>query len=240
MSGAWHERLGVFDLETTGVDVATSRIVTAFVGVIDAAGAVIEGRSWLAEPGVPIPPQATAVHGVTDERARAEGRPAPEVVSEIVDALRALLASGHAVAAYNARYDFSLLAHEARRHGVEPLDDPRPIIDPLVIDRAVDRYRRGKRTLSITTAHYGVELDDAHDAAADAVAAGRVAQSIAARFPEQLGMAADRLHDLQVRWSLEQAASFQEYMRRVRDPLFVASGVWPVALHADAPAPARG
>ncbi|HEU4849297.1 MAG TPA: hypothetical protein VFS93_02700, partial [Terrimesophilobacter sp.] len=60
----WYGTLGVFDLETTGIDVRTSRIVSANVSVIDAAGAVIERTDWLADPGIEIPPQASAVHGI--------------------------------------------------------------------------------------------------------------------------------------------------------------------------------
>ncbi|NNC10483.1 3'-5' exonuclease [Planctomonas sp. JC2975] len=224
----WHDELGVFDLETTGVDVATSRIVSAHVGVLDSTGAIVERLDWLVDPGVPIPPGASAVHGITTERARAEGRPAADAVVEIVAALRGLLLRGIPVVAYNAPYDLSLLHHEALRHGVEPLSDPTPVIDPLVIDKAVDKYRRGKRTLTVTAEHYGVDLIGAHDAAADAIAAGRVAQAIARAFPLELAVAADELHSLQVRWSNEQALDFQDYMRRVKDPTFTARGEWPI------------
>ncbi|MFM9597389.1 hypothetical protein ACKI1O_49625, partial [Streptomyces scabiei] len=72
----WARVVGVFDLETTGVDVVHDRIVTAHVGVLDADGHVIDARDWLADPGVPIPAGAAAIHGVTAERARAEGAPA--------------------------------------------------------------------------------------------------------------------------------------------------------------------
>lgn len=228
MSESWTESFGVFDLETTGIDVRTSRIVTAHVGVLDANGVLSESHEWLADPGVEIPVQASAVHGITTERARAEGRPANEVVAEIVAALRALFDRGLAVTIYNAPYDLSLLAYEASRHGVEPLVSPRPVLDPLVIDKAVDRYRKGKRTLEFTSVHYGVLLDGAHDAEADAVASGRVALALAARYPDEVPTDANALHDLQVGWAAEQAASFQEYMRRVKDPTFTASGAWPV------------
>jgi len=97
-----------------------------------------------------------------------------------------------------------------------------------VIDRAVDRYRPGKRTLTVTATHYGVELLAAHDAAADAIAAGRLAQALAQRHVEELAVGAVELHSKQVAWCREQAADFQEYMRRVRDPEFTASGAWPV------------
>jgi DNA polymerase-3 subunit epsilon len=222
----WYETLGVFDLETTGIDTDTSRIVSAYVGVLDGEGEA-RGVSWLADPGVEIPEQASAVHGITTERARAEGREASEVIAEIVAVLRSLLAQNVPVVIYNAAYDLTLLNRECLRYGIEPLVDPSPIIDPLVIDRAMDRYRKGKRTLEIAAEFYGVELTDAHDAQADAVAAGRVAQAISQRYFEQLGHDVHALHALQVVWAAESAQSFQEYMRRTKDPDFVAEGVWP-------------
>lgn len=223
---SWYDRLGVFDLETTGIETETSRIVSAYVGVVDALGAP-KGVSWLADPGVEIPAQASAVHGITTERARAEGRDAAEVVAEIVAVLRALLAQGVPIVIYNAAYDLTLLNRECLRYAIEPLDGPLPIIDPLVIDRAMDRYRKGKRTLEAAAEYYGVELMDAHDAEADAVAAGRVAQAIARKYSDALGADVTLVHTHQVGWAAESATSFQEYMRRTKDPAFVADGAWP-------------
>nr|WP_245884498.1 exonuclease domain-containing protein [Glaciihabitans tibetensis] len=223
----WCERLGVFDLETTGIDIETSRIVSAHVGILDSTGALVERWDWLADPGIEIPEQATAVHGISTERARAEGRPAGEVVAEIVAALNSLVARDIPITIYNAPYDLSLLNREALRHGVVPLADPSPVIDPLVLDKAVDRYRKGKRTLEVAALYYGVDLTDAHDAAADAVAAGRVAQAIAHRYRDEIAIEPAQLHLLQIGWFAEQAASFEDYMRRTRDPGFSASQAWP-------------
>ena len=226
-SQPWYSTLAVFDLETTGIDVSTSRIVSANVSVIDADGAVIERQDWLADPGVEIPIQASNVHGITTQRARSEGMPAAEAVSEIVAAIRSVLSRELPLVVFNAPYDISLLRHEAIRHGVEPVASPSPIIDPLVIDKAMDQYRRGKRTLEFAAVEYGVELSDAHDAGADAIAAGRVAQAIARRNPERLGVSARELHDLQVEWSAQQSASFADYMRRTHNPDFVETSGWP-------------
>lgn len=223
----WHEELGVFDLETTGVDVETARIVTAHVGTINAEGQLVQRLDWLVDPGIDIPEQATAIHGVTTERAREQGTAAGQAVAEIVQALAAILERGVPVVAYNAAYDLTVLNREALRHGVTGLANPSPIVDPLVIDKAVDKYRRGKRTLTVTAEFYGVPLLDAHDASADAVAAGRVAQALAKAHSAQLAVDADQLHDLQVTWCHEQAMSFQDYMRRTKDPAFVTSGAWP-------------
>ncbi|MFC0682437.1 3'-5' exonuclease [Lysobacter korlensis] len=228
MARRWYEELAVFDLETTGVDVESCRIVSAHVGILDAAGELKEQWDWLADPGVEIPDGAAAVHGITTERARAEGRPAAEVVGEIVATLDAILFSGMPLVVYNAPYDLTLLDREALRHGVLPVHDPSPVIDPLVIDKALDKYRRGKRTLTVASEVYGVELTDAHTAGADAVAAGRVAQAIARAYEGTLAVNVHELHALQIGWSSAQAASFEEYMRRTVDPAFTAVGEWPM------------
>ncbi|GAA4481937.1 3'-5' exonuclease [Microbacterium panaciterrae] len=225
---SWLTRVGVFDLETTGIDVTRDRIVSAHVGVLDHHGAEIAARTWLADPGIPIPDAATAIHGITSERARRNGAPAAQVVAGIVGALRSLLDQGVPIVAYNAAFDFSLLTHEARRHGIAPLESPSPVIDPLVIDKAYDRYRPGKRTLEIVAAHYRVDLTGAHDASADAVAAGRVAQALAQRFP--MPESAGELHTRQIGWARAQAASLTDYFVRIGriDPAERLDGRWPV------------
>lgn len=226
--GGWAHSVGVFDLETTGIDVTADRVVTAHVGLLGPGGTIVRAQGWLADPGIDIPEGATAVHGITTARARAEGRPAPEVIAEIVAALRALLDAGIPVVAYNAPYDFSLLKYEALRHGVTPILDPAPVIDPLVVDKTYDRYRRGKRTLEVVAAHYAVPFEGAHDAAADAIAAGRVAQALAGRF--DLPTSAHELHTQQIGWAREQAESLTEYFIKVGrlEPEAALDGSWPI------------
>ena len=223
----WSEQLAVFDLETTGIDVETSRIVSATVAVLGVSDIVHERADWLLNPGIPIPLGASNVHGITTEHALQNGRAAADGVSEIVEALRVHLTGGLPLVAYNAPYDLTLLNREAMRHGIPPLVSPSPVIDPLVIDKAVDRYRKGKRTLEVTSAFYGVVLEGAHDSGADAIAAGRVAQAIALRHASLLPSTVEELHAIQIEWSRQQAVSFQEYMRRSRDPGFVAAIGWP-------------
>lgn len=223
----WAGAVGVFDVETTGIDTATSRIVSAAVAVLDDRGVVVERKEWLVDPGVEIPAGAAAVHGISTERARRFGRPAAEVIPEILDAIRTVERRGFPLVIYNAPYDLTLLAQEAERHGLEPLDGTGLVVDPLVIDKALDRYRKGKRTLASAAAVYGVQLDEAHTAGADAIAAGRIALAIAARYPMELNVEPGRLHRMQADWCTQQAASFTEYMRRTKDPDFTASGDWP-------------
>lgn len=224
----WSEKLVVFDTETTGLDTRHARIVTAYVGVIGPEGEILESAEWLADPGVVIPEQASAVHGVTTEVARRDGRLAAEVVGEIRDLLHGYFAEGLAVVAYNASYDFSILHHESVRYAIAPLVDPRPIIDPLVIDRKVDTYRRGKRTLQMAAAHYAVRLEDSHTADADAIAAGMVAQALYRAHSDELSGDAQWLHDQQVIWAREWTENYQKFRRSQGDASFSASSEWPV------------
>ncbi|MDX3721063.1 exonuclease domain-containing protein, partial [Streptomyces caniscabiei] len=191
---SWHlKRMAAFDLETTAADPETARIVTACVVQIG-GNQPPQPATWVADPGVDIPDEAAKIHGYSTERARAEGRPAADVVEEITAALGQVLAHGIPIVAMNARYDLTVLDRECRRHGLETLLDRYvdnviwPVIDPFVIDKAVDRYRSGKRTLTALCEHYQVKLDGAHDSAADAVAAARVAWRLGATRPELAAM----------------------------------------------------
>lgn len=223
----WHERIRVgFDLETTGRDPQTARIVTASLVMAGPDGQPAAAYEWLVDPGVPIPAEAAAVHGVTTEKAQAEGMPADQAVVEIAETLRDMFADGIPVIAFNAVYDFTVMDRELRRSGLEPLQ-PVPVIDPYVIDKQLDRFRTGKRTLTDVSVHYGVELLDAHTSAADSLAAVGVADALARKYP-RLQVDLGRLHEDQVRWKAEQSASFQDYLRRTRDPNAEVSGDWPV------------
>ncbi|MER7466476.1 3'-5' exonuclease [Streptomyces sp. NPDC097981] len=225
--------LVAFDLETTGTDVETDRIVTAAVVRLDADGSVSEERTWLLDPGVAIPEQASAIHGISTEHARAFGAPAASAVEEIAQAVTEGLRLGTPLVVMNARYDLSLLDRECRRHGVESVSErlggvPSPVIDPLVIDKHVDKYRKGKRALHALCAHYGVSLDDAHDARADAVAAARVVRRMGEKHRPVSVMPLADLHALQVRAAAEQSASLQAYLRRTADPAAVVEPAWPL------------
>ncbi|WP_030861339.1 3'-5' exonuclease [Streptomyces sp. NRRL S-37] len=235
----WHrDPLIGFDLETTGTDPREARIVTGAVIEVR-AGEPLERREWLADPGVPIPEDAVAVHGISSERATAEGSPADQVADAIADALTAYWRAGVPVVAYNAAFDLSLLSAELRRYGLPSLRDrldgadPGPVIDPYTIDRSVDRYRRGKRNLEAVCAEYGVVLDAAHDATADALAAARLACAIAGRHPKVAALDPAELHRRQIGWHAAWAADFQDFLRRKGDTTAVIDGTWPLRESAD-------
>ncbi|MDO5635216.1 MAG: 3'-5' exonuclease [Micrococcus sp.] len=223
---SWHEQIRAgFDLETTGRDPRQARIVTATIVMVDGSGRMASQAEWLVNPGVPIPEEAAAVHGVSTEKAQAEGLPARQGVSEILETLRDLFAARIPVIAFNGVYDFTVAHHEAQRQGLTPLD-PTPVIDPFVLDRQFDRFRKGKRTLSAVSEVHGVTLENAHTSAADALAAVQVADALA-RLHAKIRIDPVQLHERQITWKAEQAASFEEYLRR-KDPQASISRSWPV------------
>ncbi|MGW5326502.1 exonuclease domain-containing protein [Streptomyces sp. NPDC004014] len=230
----WHRELLIgFDLETTGTDPHEARIVTGAVIEVR-AGEPMGRREWLADPGVEIPADAVAVHGISNERATAEGSPADRVADAMADVLVSYWRGGVPVVAYNAAFDLTLLSAELRRHGLPSLSDrlggaaPGPVIDPYTIDRRADRYRRGKRNLEAVCAEYGIVLDAAHDACADALAAARLASAIADRHPKIAGLGVAELHTRQIEWYAEWAADFQSFLRRKGDETAVVDGTWPI------------
>jgi DNA polymerase-3 subunit epsilon len=229
----WHtERLAAFDIETTGVDTERDRIVTAAVSLVG-GGQPSEHHSWLVDPGIEIPAGATAVHGITTERARAEGRVASEAVDEITAALADQLRGGVPIIAFNARFDLTILDREAQRYGLQRLVElvggtgSMLVVDPYVLDKQVDRFRRGKRTLGAVCEHYRVPLDRAHEANSDALAAARVAYRLGTEFAQLGDSDLKVLHREQVAWAAEQAASLEEYFRQQgrNEPI---ERVWPV------------
>ncbi|MCX4655990.1 3'-5' exonuclease [Streptomyces microflavus] len=231
---SWHQGpLVGFDLETTGTDVETDRIVTAALVRLEADGTVTEQRTWLLDPGVAIPEQASAIHGIGTDHARKHGARAASAVEEIAHAVAGVLRSGVPLVVMNARYDLSLLDRECGRYGLDSVDEriggvPSPVIDPLVIDKHVDKYRKGKRALQALCEHYGVTLSDAHDATADAVAAVRVVRQMGERHRPVSALPPAELHALQVRAAAEQSASLQAYLRRTANPAAVVEQAWPV------------
>lgn len=178
-----------------------------------------EVSDWLVDPGVVIPDEAARVHGITTEMARADGMEAALAVDQITDRLALMQADDVPIVAFNARFDLTLLDREARRHGVMPLverlggPDGLLVVDPFVLDKEVNKYRSGKRTLEVLCDAYGIPIEDAHAADADAIAAARLAWKIVSQHPELAEAPLPDLHDRQVAWAHEQADSLEKYFR---------------------------
>jgi len=237
----WHTGpLALFDTETTGVDPHRDRIVTAALIIVEPHRDRLV-TSWLLNPGIPIPQEATDVHGITDANVREEGMPA---VEGILDIANHLLSTGLPTVGHNISFDLTMLWSELIRHGwddtAHDLAALRPVIDTMVLDKWADPWRPkeptkrcpdpakcGSRRLIDTCRIYGVRLDekDAHGAEADALAAGRLAWAIANRYPGAQGSAGD-VHDWLVGAKREQADSFGAYLLRQGKPDAV-SREWP-------------
>lgn len=225
-----------FDTETTGVSTARDRIVTA--ALITRTGSEVSARTWLIDPGIEIPERATEVHGITTEHARAEGAQPPDALDEIASLLADALSAGHPVVAFNAQYDLSILEEELRRHGLRSLAARvtgakiRPVVDPLVLDRHLDRWRKGPRKLVDMCATYGVSVvaDNLHAADADVLATLDVVQAMARRYPAIGEVALADLHDQQVAAHRDWAVKFAAWLtsRGTTDDL--PRPDWPTAL----------
>lgn len=205
------------DVETTGTDPWNDRIVTASLVEVD-ADSEQDVQSWLLNPGVPIPADAQAIHGISTAHASSSGVAPAQALEEITSRVAAWLKASNPVVAFNASFDLTMLEAENERHGVETLvarlGEIRPVIDPFVLDKKMDTYRRGKRTLPTLADLYGVPLENAHSSTADAVAAALLVPRIAAQFPELADYSLDALHDAQKLWRKEQQLSLASYFER--------------------------
>lgn len=237
--------LAPFDVESTGVSVETDRIVSATVARIR-PGQQTEVRSHLIAVDVDIPAGATEVHGITTEHARTNGKPAAEVLDLVAADLALAMSAGVPVVGCNLAYDWTILDRELRRHGL-PTVEARlgrpigPVVDVYVLDKALDRYRKGGRKLVDLCEHYGVRIDGAHDAEFDAMAAARIAYRLAQRaaqavsdplevadlygdrrYPERIvrglqafaSMSLAELHAAQVGWYAEQTEGLAAFWRK--------------------------
>jgi DNA polymerase-3 subunit epsilon len=229
----------VFDLETSGTDVYNDRIVTAYLGILEDNGTVSQEMNWIINPGIDIPTGASDVHGYTTERIQREGR------ADVADALDQILwvienecllaVDPLPLAGYNLSYDLTLLESERARHlpGHPPFDFDRiTVLDGPVLDKQLDKYRKGSRKLVDTAARYGVPItaEEAHEARADAVASSRIIQRLLHK-PAVAGLSHRELHELQVGWKAEQAAGLQSYFRtkaNPRQPDAIVDPGWPV------------
>ncbi len=216
-------RMLSFDLETTSANPREARIVTSALVRID--GSSVSATEHLADPGVEIPPQAAAIHGISTEKARAEGRPHDDVLRETVETIKQAWDEGFTLIVFNAPYDLTVLRALTGDFTVTG-----PVYDPLLIDRAMDRYRKGgKRNLGALSDYYGVQLENAHEATADAMAAARIAwKQVKKVWPELAEKELDELMEFQAVKNFEIQTDFRKYCEsRGRDTSGIATA-WPM------------
>lgn len=218
------------DTETTGVDPRRARIVTAALVIRDGQDTT---RTWLAVPDQEIPTAAEQIHGISTEYARAHGRPAVDVLSELANELEEVLTAGIPIVAFNAPYDLEIIERELDRLGLPTLTDRlgeiRPVIDPLVLDRRLVEKRRGKRRLVDLLDVYGLSSDrNLHTADVDVQATLDLTQEIARRNPLVSSMSLDELHRFQVDAHRYWAKNFASFLsQRQGKPISICED-WPV------------
>jgi len=166
--------LAVIDLETTGTDLKTDRIVEISVLKIGPDGERTH-RTRRLNPGRPIPPEATAVHGITDADVAGEPR-----FEQVADALLAFL-DGCDLCGFNLkRFDLRILYGEVLRAGRKLVLEGRAIIDPMEI-----YHRQQPRDLAAAVRTYlGRDHQGGHSAAADVLATAEVLDAMVACYPE--------------------------------------------------------
>ena len=221
-----------FDLETTGVDTAEDRIVQAYMNHV-VNGEVVTEREWFIDPGVPIPQGASDVHGFTIEKLREKDAGQPQaIIRDMVGEMRPFLDRGVPLVGFNLSFDISMMQHEVKRWMAQTFwVEHYNVIDPLIIDKNKDRYRKGSRKLVDVAAHYGVEVDPglAHDAGYDVYLAGKLAEKIVDNWRGTVA----GLHKHQIGWAREQRESLQDYFSRTGktnddgSPIVIDTG-WPI------------
>jgi len=177
----------VIDFETTGTDSKVDRAIE--IGLVGFRRGEVEFReALLVSPGIPIPEESRAIHGITDEEL--EGAPSwGEIVPRVLELLE-----GRLPVAYNAGFDRGFLVEEMRRANALAGRDTLPPalmesvvwIDPLVWAREILKDLK-KKTLTDVAAALGVPLEQAHRAAGDCEATGRVLYSLSKQMPAAYG-----------------------------------------------------
>lgn len=223
---AWYTGpLTGFDTETSGVDTASARIVSAAL-VADVPGSDPVVSDWLLKCPVPIPLDATAVHGINNEHCDKYGQDAATGIAQIIDALSKV---EYPIVLVNCAYDFSILVCEAQRYGLDAtaVIDKLRIIDTLVCDRMLDPYRPGRRTLTAVSAAYGIAIKGAHTASGDVLCAIRLARAIGAKYPDFGHADLGSLQNVQREAYQSWAQEFRSYRRSCGEPDFDVSTGWP-------------
>lgn len=221
-----------FDLETTGVD-RYDDVPVSFAFVPYDGGQRRGGTTTIVNPRRPIPEGAMAVHGITDERAAAEGMALDDAIGEVVARLVEASKAHVAVVGCNLAYDLTMVNAAAERElgiGLVEAGFSAPVLDALVLDRHFDKWRKGKRKLDVMCEVYGVTLDGAHEASVDAAASVEVVLKMAEKFPKLAEMDLDELHLGQAGWHRDWAVDFSEWLKGKGKPgLEDDELLWPIA-----------
>ncbi|MGA2260821.1 MAG: exonuclease domain-containing protein [Acidobacteriota bacterium] len=218
--------MAALDFETTGTDPETARIVQAALVVDNRKeyGGMVTVVDCLVDSDVEIPKEATEIHGFTTEIVKKMGFPAKATIEFLIEALTEF--DDYPLVICNVPYDWPLLVAEAKRHEIEIVARP-SFLDPLLIDRHVDRYRKGSRKLVDMAALYEVPFDGkAHSATADAFTAIGVMREIVNRYPDLRKYSLVELQAVQNQWYEAWKQGVNAYWEKNNKPQRVTNS-WP-------------
>jgi DNA polymerase III subunit epsilon len=228
-----------FDLETTGInsflDVPVSYGFVERMPILGSMESLME--SGYVNPGVPIPSEASAIHGITDQMVL-NAPPLADVVELMAERLAAHWANGDAIVGMNVAYDLTMVDSLCRRLGLATLSDRGEIgavIDVLVLDRHFDKWRKGGRKLTDLCHHYEVTLGNAHSAAHDAEASLVVFEMLRERYPAFDAIPVAQLNLTVRTWYQEWLSSFSLYLeKKGEEPIRPGRYEWPIHVDDDA------
>lgn len=207
-----------FDVESTGVDPQRDRIVTAS-WELRRGDQVLQQETLLFNPGVPIPQAAIDVHGITNELAQAEGLDPAVGLEELAGKLASYLREGAPLVGFNVQFDVTMLEAELRRYNLPTIAERlggrfAPVIDPLILDREFDRWRKGKRKLIDLLDVYNVpvDADELHQSDVDVSATLSLLQEMTQKFPKLAQMELMELHDFQKIAYFRWASDFSDWL----------------------------
>jgi DNA polymerase-3 subunit epsilon len=231
--GTWiaGEVLG-FDFETTGID-RFNDVPVSYALVQVVGGVLVRSWSGLIDPCREIPEGATEVHGITTARVQREGMPLPVAIGLVSDAVVSASRRGVPLAGMKLDYDLTILDTQAKRLGSPGLVErgwSGPVLDAVVIDRHLDPERQGRRTLVDLCDLYGIDISNAHDASADAIASVEVLFALSARYEALWECDLRRLHEDQACWHREWTQGYDGWrLSQGMIPIDPRDYVWPVA-----------
>jgi len=182
MSLQLNRPLVFIDLETTGVNLSTDRIVEiAIIKIMPDGSKCIKIK--ILNPQIPIPKSSSSIHGITDEKVK-EAPTFKQVANELKQFIDDADFSG-----YNSnRFDIPLLIEEFLRAGITIDMTNRRMLDVQHIFHMME-----KRTLGAAYKFYcEKELNDAHSAEADATATWEILEAQLTRY-EHLGNSLDTI-----------------------------------------------
>lgn len=262
----WEGTISGFDIESTGINVFTDRIVTASL-VHRIRGARPKAIEWIIDPSIDVPQEAAEVHGWTRQNVLdvvggeglalrvSEGQSVrmhkDGALNELAAALATAMYVETPVVAANAAYDLTIIEAELARNGVDTvasrIGEIRGVVDPMVINRQWDPYRKTKggcrgsnqgyqcggcgatdSTLGGLCRHYGIVLAGAHSSSADALAAVRLAVKLAGLWPEIARWHLPTLHKNEIVWRRDQMIGLRRYFDKAGVEHDGCCEEWPV------------